>query len=113
MVVLLSKYPDGLMVSSTSAIYPVDDPKPRQVVPNRRGLVLEKSDSISVVHPRPLAVGELAEELGPLISIPVIAVMVVGVIIAAMVIVVMVVGVIIAVTVVICRSRYRRDCAKQ
>ena len=39
MVVLLSKYPDGLMVSSTSAIYPADDPKPRQVVPNRRGLV--------------------------------------------------------------------------
>jgi hypothetical protein len=39
MVVLLSKYPDGLMVSSTSAIYPVDDPNPRQVVPNRRGLV--------------------------------------------------------------------------
>ena len=51
--------------------------------------------------------------MGSLISIPIITVVVVGVIIAAMVIVVMVVGVIIAVTVVICRSRYRRDCAKQ
>src|SRR4029077_8761787 len=28
MVVLLSKYPDGLIVSSTSAIYPVDDLSP-------------------------------------------------------------------------------------
>ena len=56
--------------------------------------------------------GELAEELGSLISIPVITVVVVGVIIAAMVIVVMVVGAI-AVTVVIGRSRCRRDCAKQ
>jgi hypothetical protein len=60
----------------------------------------------------PLAIGELAEELGSLISIPVITVVVVGVIIAAMVIVVMVVGVI-AVTVVICRSSCRRESAEQ
>jgi hypothetical protein len=60
MVVLLSKYPDGLMVSSTSAIYPVDDPKPRQVVPNRRGLVFGEVASVGALN----AAASLCREAG-------------------------------------------------